>query len=422
AIGGKIADDVPPLITEQAAPLVDAAITAADIPGQASDAVEADIAGRDLVQRTDPGISRVKTFENDEYARAWGGGPGLGRVFGGWTRFGWFKMPRGFDFGNRRARMATSDQFLRASVIGTRVAEDALDLQGNVPLSILKRWGQRLANAGTAALAFWPFQPKPTTIIRTVRPAGGGDFTTIAAAIAACSDGSPAKRYVIDVGDGVFNEVKLLRDSSYITLRGRHKSTTRINGYLDPSSTDTQVADASTIDLRGTECYIEHLTVTIQNGRYAVHPELNGLNLDSVYGWDSCDFEHLGNDEVVAWRAANPSQTGAGFDRVATGGFNGGRCAIGEGTASGAQIIGKNSVIKGASTYFLHDNSAFTKPSFHRFERCSFVGTSILILNPIGAGLDSLLEFVESRFDAERIVFQDSGWLSTSTDQPASHY
>ncbi|MDY0828598.1 hypothetical protein SK224_05595, partial [Microbacterium sp. BG28] len=42
AIGGKIADDVPPLITEQAAPLVDAAITAADIPGQASDAVEAD--------------------------------------------------------------------------------------------------------------------------------------------------------------------------------------------------------------------------------------------------------------------------------------------------------------------------------------------------------------------------------------------
>jgi len=87
----------------------------------------------------------------------------------------------------------------------------------------------------------------------------GGDFTSVAAALASITDSSETNRYLVSVGPGVFTETDLCTVAPYVHLKGSGQNATLITSER---SGTVQNTDSATVELqdngRISECAIQN--------------------------------------------------------------------------------------------------------------------------------------------------------------------
>ncbi|MFC0183358.1 hypothetical protein ACFFJX_12645 [Pseudarcicella hirudinis] len=114
------------------------------------------------------------------------------------------------------------------------------------------------------------------TVTKTVKPDGTGDYLSPKLAMDAITDSSITKRYEIIVYPGTYTEVEWTV-KPYCYIIGTNRSACWLKGELPDSATDAQISGTSTVWLKKTG-ELRNLTITIKNGRYAIHQEDSGNN------------------------------------------------------------------------------------------------------------------------------------------------
>lgn len=174
------------------------------------------------------------------------------------------------------------------------------------------------------------------------------------------------KNYEVNIyiRDGVYNEQNLTLPDHFnlIGLSGDPDKVI-INGYLDPSTDASVIAQTSTINIKGSN-KLYGLTVTAKNMRYPIHSESNGLVKDWVQKAKNCRFIHYGNEEAISH---NPNVWKTYW-------------SWGEGASSGSIGLYEHcefiSVMPTAAPFYVHDADGFTKPVYKKFIDCNFIANT----------------------------------------------
>jgi len=170
------------------------------------------------------------------------------------------------------------------------------------------------------------------TVTVTVKKSGG-DYSTIASALAAITDASYSKPYIIEIYEGVYEEIHL-QMKDYVSLRGMSRDKCQIKGYYPASTAQATIQDNSTIEMHnGTTSQnvtLENLTITGQNCRYVIHNDAGSsvYSAPATQKIKNCHIEHLGNDEADAYWGTSVWDS---------------QDAFGGGESWGTTIIAKNS-------------------------------------------------------------------------------
>lgn len=265
----------------------------------------------------------------------------------------------------------------------------------------------------------------PELVTLVVRPTPGvGEYASPKLANDAIADASPLRRYEVIVNPGIYTEVNWVV-KPYVSIIGTDRTRCIIKGELPASSTDIQIAAASTLWLRGT-AGLKNLTITARNMRYPVHSEDVGANVDAVHIVENCWIEHFGNDDVAAYRTANSQPAGSPWGAIFAWGY---------GSASGViEKFTDTTFVSLGTPYLVHNNAGFTKSNVNEFDRCRFIKARPRTVGPIQAN-DAILSIqglgsgVRDKFTAGRseigqsfISETDSPWLPTSAaGQYADH-
>lgn len=126
---------------------------------------------------------------------------------------------------------------------------------------------------------------------------------------------------------------------------------------------------------------LKNLTITINNGRYAVHADNSNGVQDVKWEIVDCKFVHYGNSDGN-W--AYPS-------------------AWGEGGCSGMDARFNNcTFISPRIAYLAHNNVDYEKPSYHKMENCKFISsdkTLAVQIASLGSGVKDIFEFIGCQFD-----------------------
>lgn len=490
ALAERLEEAIPENVEQQ--------ITAADIPRQVVDAVAAsptvaaaavaavddEIAGRELVQTTDPGIPKGAT-DDGLHAAVWRSK--VGRRFTGALTAGGRWKAKGFRYlagstvdeitGGRGA-----STYLRATIAASgtgalkRIAEDALLLDGTVPQWVLDRWSSRMSfGAGIglgisqrvrgdvisttysratvgAAPAGHKFRPLAEDTIGTdgtvpqwvldrwatrlpglastqypvlvVRPTPGvGEYATPKAANDAIADSGPRKRYTILVFPGDYTT------SDVAQLNWTVKDYVSIVGTeRDTCIIGGALADnSSDADITNTSVLylkrtstLANLTLTAKNMRYVVHSESSGLEKDWEQTVDNCVMIHHGNQAARDWRTANP---GSGL--VAANVWAG-DSVWGYGSSSGARQTFRNSrFVSGRDPWYIHDREDWSTGAVHLIEGCelySRLAVPVIRLQSLGSGRESTVLIRDTATNAVCVSYDDSPWITqTPAGQVANH-
>ena len=238
-------------------------------------------------------------------------------------------------------------------------------------------------------------------LIQKVVAPTGGDFSTIAAAINGCTDVGPHRQYELLIKPGTYAETNIT-PLDYIHLTGEDPATCIIAAHISPSSSVANIAAQSTMMLTHNS-RVKNLTITIQNGRYAVHMD-DTPNFNKLSQFINCYIEHLGNDEA----RADPAHSGD-YSSIWTSEY-----AVGVGTRTGEAITAENCTFKGpAGAFSTHNSSNFIRPCSVYLKNCKLIGTKegafSFRMQSLGSGkLDqATLENCEMNGD---IIHNDSGW------------
>lgn len=266
----------------------------------------------------------------------------------------------------------------------------------------------------------------PEFVTLVVRPTpGAGEYASPKLANDAITDASPLKRYEVIVNPGTYSAEVNWVVKPYVTIIGTDRTRCIIKGELPASSTDTQIAAASTLWLRGT-AGLKNLTITARNMRYPVHSEDNGLNTDAVHTVENCWIEHFGNDDVAAYRTANSQPAGSPWSAIFAWGY---------GSASGVvEKFTDTTFVSLGVPFLVHNNAGFTKPNVNEFDRCRFIkarprtvgpiqsSDAIISLQGLGSGVRDKLTIGRSEIAQSFVCELDSPWIPTSAaGQYANH-
>lgn len=213
----------------------------------------------------------------------------------------------------------------------------------------------------------------------------GGDYATIALALAGITDANYLNRYklkllnnfsitelaefTITVGD--FHRYFDIKDFCYIDGDG-HSLTCKIPETATDDNT-WKYEPASFNAISGAK----DLTITMQNGRYAVHIDSNA-NINDRQEFFNCVFTNLSTQEVIDYRIAN-SQVYSGVHP--------GHIACGHGTYGGQKMYYKECTISGIHGFSLHTAPNQAAVSTLYIHSCDLVSLPIVQTNynPTGA-------------------------------------
>lgn len=247
---------------------------------------------------------------------------------------------------------------------------------------------------------------KTLTEINVSKEVGGNN--AIQNALDLITDNSPNKRYQINVANGiyeVFNASQFLGNPTYpamvfpkdhIDIVGDSKSSTIVSAelpYLD-ASIDSVLArnKFQTIYNWANDVLIKNITFIGKNLRYVLHQDNQG-EANGTRSYENCDFIFKGN--------------------------KGNTRALGIGSYSGSKtfVIGGKSVSPARSSFSIHNNKSFIKPSLWSFKNHSFVngsGTtdySCIIASNSGSMQDCTLEFIGCTFNQSKLFVYEEYWL-----------
>ncbi|HEX7820629.1 MAG TPA: hypothetical protein VF463_08415 [Sphingobium sp.] len=294
-----------------------------------------------------------------------------------------------------------SDEYLRATdfvlewISNTKPYKSVMDVNMEAGLARLR------ADAAADAASLLS---GGAAVVRTLKPSGG-DYSSIAAAVAALNNGTAASRYRLKVSEGIYTDVEW-RPQDYLDIVGYDRDRTVFAGSLPNNASAAQITNTSAM-WQEKSSRLEGITVTMKNGRYAIHLESNGFYPNRLLEHINCHVEHFGNAEAVnsAW--------GSTF-------------GVGAGLSSGVTVVGRGTLYKGpAGGFSYHTNIDWADPSFVDLEGCELIGVndtafSMRIL-PIGSGVADKCRLVGNKLMGD-IVYGPSPWLQTTlARQPADH-
>lgn len=158
------------------------------------------------------------------------------------------------------------------------------------------------------------------------------------------------------------------------------------------------------------DCEIIGVKVTAHNGRYALHHDQDGTNVDTTQLTEDCFFEHLGNSDSSSgvWRTPP---------------------AWGSGVASGQRTVHRRTVFRSAGEhpYAVHSNRPYTRPAVVRMEDCvlevaaygnSGDGRAILLAS-LGSQVTCRLDISGTRFRGlHYIEHVTAPWRATDGSAP----
>ena len=336
------------------------------------------------------------------------------QILGGIRADGVFEMFKGFGFGTATMRKVSggrSGWAVRDSITG-RLTEIVVGKDGNVPMWVLRRWFARMG-VGTG-----PSQP----LHLTVRPTPeAGEYSTPMAAMAAITDSSETKPYIIDIMPGLY---QVMPGDPFTVKEHVHMRATVLGSaviYMDmpDTSTNEEVEQASTVWLRDTAT-LENLDIWIRNGRYAVHSESNGVVRDYLHQTINCRIRNLGNQGIIDYRNAQ-------VPPLSTSGLISGDPGWGYGASSGGVEIFENTTIESKSiVWAIHDREDWTAPSRHTIRSCRLTARdadSKIQVETLGSGVTSSLTITDSEVNALYVSHRDAPWISEKPEnQVADHY
>lgn len=222
------------------------------------------------------------------------------------------------------------------------------------------------------------------------------------------TDNSPNKRYQINVANGIyeiFNASSFLGNPTYpamicpkdhVDIVGTSKSSTILSAelpYSDGSIDSALLREKfQTIYNWADDVLIKNITFLGKNLRYVLHQD-NNQEANGTRTYENCDFIFRGNK---------------GFTR-----------ALGIGTYTGSKtyVIGGKSVSPARSSFSIHNNRGFTKPSLWSFRNHAFVNGSgatdysCIIASNSGSMQDCTLEFIGCTFNQSKLFVYEEYWL-----------
>ena len=253
------------------------------------------------------------------------------------------------------------------------------------------------ANAGTVQIAYffnnlyakrinvqntwsaWDY-PEPYTRTFKVRLDGTGDFGSVVTALKNIMESGRASsfyRYVVDIGEGVFDltgTTALVENNTidqrglfvmpYVTIRGAGKDKTKLTYYYSGSN-DSIMSMVSGLNMPY-ESTLQDLTLSVKNIRYAVHSDNpltsetsdftnSNLNNNKITLKNVC-LEHLGFDSGLSPTYKVPAAWGGGtWD------------------ATDRKFINCDFISTEVCGFLTHDRVGITKPSNIVFDGCNFV-------------------------------------------------
>ncbi len=187
--------------------------------------------------------------------------------------------------------------------------------------------------------------------------AGGGDYTSIAAALADITDASASNQYRLFL-HGQTNEIHL-QMKDYVHLYGTNRDSSIINGKYDDDEVEATIIANSVIEWGSINCDIKNLTILAENCRYGIHDDL--VEGEHTHTIENCYVEHKGNDGADAY-----------YSKVVWAAMDG----IGQGLKGDANIYAKDCIFKGRRTgYYSHTKTTTDNCSKVVIENCEMYST-----------------------------------------------
>lgn len=178
--------------------------------------------------------------------------------------------------------------YVRTSVIKTALPTFMLVLGWELPGSYIP----------STAVTFPDIRVKSDQIITKatekqaiVDAAGGGDFTTISAAIAAINNGTSSSRATIIVRNGDYNETFYTKD--YVDIIGEERDKVKLS-YTGPNPANS--VQYSTIFATSIS-KIKNMTIYTKDSKYPIHSDAGGPNTPYLVELENLICKHLGSTD-----------------------------------------------------------------------------------------------------------------------------
>lgn len=253
----------------------------------------------------------------------------------------------------------------------------------------------------------------------SIKPDGSGDFLSPAQASITIAGAAANDKHLLAIAPGIYGDVEWTTQG-FVDMRGAGQHRTFLAGDQDDDE-DLALIALNSVFRMNAQTWLSGMTISARNMRYAVHPDLSGLNKDIFYRVDDCTVEHLGNDGARAWQDANggdPADVWAAEH------------AWGMGTASGQvwEFNRDTFISKNETAFYTHNNKNFEKPSklihrdcrfFSKVQRTDSVIGAAVWLDNLGSRVDDICELQNCELSGP-IIMAFQPWLPvTAADQVA---
>jgi len=244
----------------------------------------------------------------------------------------------------------------------------------------------------------------------TVKADGTGDYTTLAAAIAAIGGGSNAYRRVLyKVYEGIYTDTNVYPPNYSDIVGVGERDNIWFKGELPDSVAIATIPTVQTLYMNQTT-RLKNLKITARNMRYPIHSDSGASSYRALQEIEDCYIEHLGNQGAIDWQAANGGNPG---------GVWASEHAWGCGTHSGQKIFSRRSIwVSRTSPFYFHTNADFAEPCYVELDGGASICTtdtgSALVVQPLGSGQPDRFVIKNGCEIRGPLTVNPAPWLSNS--------
>lgn len=252
--------------------------------------------------------------------------------------------------------------------------------------------------------------PEPAytqTII--VKADGSGDFTTLAAAIAATGGGENAYRRVLyKVFEGVYTDTNVTIPNFADVVGIGICENIWFKGELPDSVTPSTIPTVQTLWMNNT-AKLKNVKVTARNMRYPIHSDSGASSNRALQEIEDCYIEHIGNQGAKDYQSANGGDPNTVWAS---------EHAWGCGTHSGQKILSRRTKwVSRTSPFYFHTNRDFAEPCYVELDGGASICTTdtgnAIVVQPLGSGQPDRLVIKNGCEVRGSLTVRPAPWLST---------
>lgn len=252
--------------------------------------------------------------------------------------------------------------------------------------------------------------PEPTySQTVTVKADGTGDFTTLAAAIAATGGGENAYRRVLyKVFEGVYTDTNVTIPNFADVVGIGICENIWFKGELPDSVTPSTIPTVQTLWMNNTT-KLKNVKVTARNMRYPIHSDSGASSNRALQEIEDCYIEHIGNQGAKDYQTANGGDPNTVWAS---------EHAWGCGTHSGQKIFSRRTKwVSRTSPFYFHTNRDFAEPCYVELDGGASICTTdtgnAIVVQPLGSGQPDRLVIKNGCEIRGPLTVSPAPWLST---------